>query len=158
MKTIAARLLWPLMVMTCVACNERESGQAQAPVSTTTAEGLVITELAAGGGAAIAAGSVAVVHYTGWLYDTAAPENKGRKFDSSVDRGVPFRFALGRGDVIRGWDQGVEGMKVGGKRRLIIPAALGYGESGAGDVIPPGATLVFDVELLGIEPGKPPEQ
>ena len=103
------------------------------------------------------AGSTAVVHYTGWLYDTGAPEHKGRKFDSSVDRGEPFKFMLGAGEVIRGWDLGVEGMKQGGKRRLVIPAALAYGEQGAGGgLIPAGATLVFDVELLGIEPAAPP--
>ena len=152
MKVIALRLAWPLLLMLCVACSEREQRPAEVSSSTTTtADGLAITELAAGEGAAIGAGSVAVVHYSGWLFDSGAPDHKGRKFDSSVDRGEPFRFTLGGGEVIRGWDQGVEGMKVGGKRRLVIPAALGYGERGAGGVIPPGATLVFDVELLGIE-------
>lgn len=112
---------------------------------------LVIVELAAGEGPAIAAGSTAVVHYTGWLFDPAAEDRKGTKFDSSVDRGQPFRFPLGAGRVIRGWDQGVEGMQVGQKRTLIIPPDLGYGSRGAGGVIPPNATLVFDVELLGIE-------
>jgi FKBP-type peptidyl-prolyl cis-trans isomerase len=156
MNAIAVRLVWPLMAMMCVACNERDSNEASASASATaTAERLVITELAAGDGAAIAAGSVAVVHYTGWLYDTGATDNKGKQFDSSVDRKQPFRFVLGRGDVIKGWDQGVEGMKVGGKRRLVIPAALAYGSRGAGGVIPPGAALVFDVELLGIE-SEPP--
>lgn len=112
---------------------------------------LVITELKAGQGEAIQPGSKAVVHYTGWLYDAGAPEQKGRKFDSSLDRNEPFTFRLGAGQVIAGWDQGVQGMQVGGKRRLIIPAALAYGDRGAGGVIPPRATLVFDVELLGIE-------
>lgn len=112
---------------------------------------LLITELASGEGAAIAAGSTAVVHYTGWLFDPAAEEGKGTKFDSSRDRGQPFRFPLGAGRVIGGWDQGVAGMKVGGQRRLFIPPHLGYGARGAGGVIPPNATLVFDVELLGIE-------
>ena len=112
---------------------------------------LQVTELAAGEGPAIAAGSVAVVHYTGWLYDPAAEDGKGRKFDSSVDRGKPFSFPLGAGRVIKGWDEGVAGMQVGGKRRLVIPSQMAYGERGAGGVIPPGATLVFDVELLGIE-------
>ena len=115
------------------------------------AESLQVTELAAGEGPAIAAGSVAVVHYTGWLYDPAAEDGKGRKFDSSVDRGKPFSFPLGAGRVIKGWDEGVAGMQVGGKRRLVIPSQMAYGERGAGGVIPPGATLVFDVELLGIE-------
>lgn len=112
---------------------------------------LVITELAAGEGEAIAPGSTAVVHYTGWLFDPAAEEGKGAKFDSSVDRGQPFKFPLGAGRVIGGWDQGVAGMQVGGQRRLFIPPQLGYGSRGAGGVIPPNATLVFDVELLGIE-------
>ena len=112
---------------------------------------LLITELAAGEGEAIAAGSTAVVHYTGWLFDPAAEDGKGAKFDSSVDRGQPFRFPLGAGRVIGGWDQGVAGMKVGEQRRLFIPPHLGYGARGAGGAIPPNATLVFDVELLGIE-------
>ena len=112
---------------------------------------LVITELAPGEGEAIAAGSTAVVHYTGWLFDPAAEDLKGAKFDSSVDRGQPFRFPLGAGRVIGGWDQGVAGMKVGEQRRLLIPPQLGYGSRGAGGVIPPDATLLFDVELLGIE-------
>ena len=91
------------------------------------------------------------VHYTGWLYDEAAADHKGKKFDSSRDRGQPFDFPLGEGVVIDGWDQGVEGMKVGGQRTLIIPASLGYGERGSPGVIPPNATLVFDVELLGVK-------
>ncbi len=96
-------------------------------------------------------GHTVAVHYTGWLFDAAAPDNKGRKFDSSRDRGDAFRFPLGAGRVIAGWDQGVAGMKVGGQRTLIIPPELGYGSRGAGGVIPPNATLVFDVELLGVE-------
>ena len=95
-------------------------------------------------------GTLVSVHYTGWLYDEKAPQQRGKKFDSSVDRGEPFNFKLGAGQVIRGWDEGVAGMKVGGKRTLLIPAWLGYGSSGAGGVIPPNATLVFEVELLGV--------
>jgi FKBP-type peptidyl-prolyl cis-trans isomerase FkpA len=91
-----------------------------------------------------------VVHYTGWLYDPSKPEGHGEKFDSSKDRGDPFEFLLGGSQVIRGWDEGVVGMKVGGKRTLIIPAHMGYGARGAGGVIPPYATLVFDVELLDV--------
>ena len=108
------------------------------------------TDLAPGNGVEIKSGQTALVHYTGWLYDAAAPENKGKKFDSSVDRNEPFEFPVGAGMVIRGWDEGVVGMKVGGKRRLVIPPDMGYGSRGAGGVIPPGATLVFDVELVEI--------
>ena len=91
------------------------------------------------------------VHYTGWLYDASKPDNKGEKFDSSVDRKEPFVFFLGGGQVIQGWDEGFAGMKVGGKRTLVIPPHMGYGEYGAGGVIPPNATLIFDVELLGVK-------
>ena len=108
------------------------------------------TDLSPGNGAEIKSGQSAVVHYTGWLYDASAPENKGEKFDSSVDRNEPFEFDVGAGHVIRGWDEGVVGMKVGGKRRLVIPPDMGYGARGAGGVIPPNATLVFDVELVEI--------
>lgn len=104
-----------------------------------------------GSGATAQAGQTVSVHYTGWLYDANAPENKGEKFDSSVDRGQPFQFPLGAGRVIKGWDQGVAGMKIGGKRTLIIPPEMGYGDRGAGRIIKPGSTLLFDVELLGIQ-------
>lgn len=104
---------------------------------------LQIEELAVGDGAEAQAGNTVDVHYTGWLTD-------GSKFDSSVDRGKPFSFELGAGRVIQGWDRGVAGMKVGGKRKLTIPPDLGYGARGAGNVIPPGATLVFEVELLAV--------
>ncbi len=103
-----------------------------------------------GTGATAVAGKTVFVHYTGWLFDAAAPDNKGRKFDSSRDRGQPFSFPLGEGYVIQGWDKGVEGMQVGGQRTLTIPPELGYGARGAGGVIPPNATLVFDVELLDV--------
>ena len=95
------------------------------------------------------AGNRVRVHYTGWLYDPTAPKSRGKKFDSSKDRGQPFSFGLGGGEVIRGWDEGVQGMKVGGTRVLTIPPEMGYGARGAGGVIPPNATLVFEVELLG---------
>lgn len=111
---------------------------------------LVKTDVKVGTGAEAKAGQHVSVHYTGWLYDAAAPDHKGAKFDSSRDRGTPFAFPLGAGLVIKGWDQGVQGMKVGGQRTLLIPANLGYGARGAGGVIPPNATLLFDVELLGI--------
>jgi peptidylprolyl isomerase len=114
----------------------------------TTASGLQIIDTQAGTGATPKAGQTCVMHYTGWLYDNGA---KGKKFDSSVDRGQPFEFPIGAGRVIKGWDEGVATMKVGGKRTLIIPPQLGYGERGAGGVIPPNATLMFDVELLGVK-------
>lgn len=103
-----------------------------------------------GTGNEAAAGQRVTVHYTGWLYDEAKPDHKGRKFDSSRDRNEPFEFRLGGGEVIRGWDEGVAGMKVGGQRTLTIPPDMGYGARGAGGVIPPNATLVFDVELLDV--------
>jgi FKBP-type peptidyl-prolyl cis-trans isomerase FkpA len=110
---------------------------------TETGTGLRYQDLVVGEGADAVAGQTVTVHYTGWLLG-------GAKFDSSLDRGEPFAFPLGQGRVIRGWDEGVAGMKVGGKRRLVIPPDLGYGAAGAGGVIPPDATLVFDVELLGV--------
>jgi FKBP-type peptidyl-prolyl cis-trans isomerase FkpA len=104
-----------------------------------------------GSGAEAVPGKIAVVQYTGWLYDPAKPDNKGAKFDSSRDRNEPFDFPLGGGRVIKGWDQGVAGMKVGGQRTMIIPPDMGYGQRGAGGVIPPNATLIFDVELVGVK-------
>lgn len=112
---------------------------------------LVSQELQAGSGPAVQAGQTAIVQYTGWLHVDGAPDSKGPQFDSSRDRNEPFRFEVGAGRVIPGWDQGVAGMRVGEQRRLIVPPELGYGKSGAGGVIPPNATLVFDVELVGIE-------
>ncbi len=116
----------------------------------TTESGLQYDDTQAGTGAEAAKGQRVAVHYTGWLHDPAAANGRGRKFDSSKDRGDPFRFELGAGNVIRGWDEGVQGMKVGGTRVLQIPAELGYGARGAGGVIPPNATLVFEVELLSV--------
>lgn len=113
-----------------------------APVK--TPDGLEYTDTKIGTGATARPGAAVRVHYTGWL-------TSGKKFDSSVDRHEPFTFVLGRGDVIKGWDEGVAGMKVGGKRKLRIPPALGYGAAGAGGVIPPNATLIFDIELLGLQ-------
>lgn len=109
----------------------------------TTPSGLKYVDQVVGTGEVAVAGKTANVHYTGWL-------ESGKKFDSSVDRGQPFSFPLGAGRVIKGWDEGVQGMKVGGKRKLTIPSDLGYGSRGAGGVIPPNATLIFDVELLGV--------
>lgn len=110
----------------------------------TTPSGLTYRDQVVGSGPVAVAGKTVSVHYTGWL-------TNGQKFDSSVDRGQPFSFPLGAGRVIKGWDEGVQGMKVGGKRKLTIPSELGYGTRGAGGVIPPNATLVFDVELLGVQ-------
>src|SRR4051812_33478001 len=115
--------------------------------SSTTASGLVIDETTPGSGDTAVAGKSVTVHYTGWLLEKGA---KGKKFDSSKDRGDPFVFPLGQGQVIKGWDEGVAGMKVGGKRKLTIPPSLGYGARGAGGVIPPNATLLFEVELLAV--------
>jgi FKBP-type peptidyl-prolyl cis-trans isomerase FkpA len=114
----------------------------------TTASGLQYTDTVIGDGAEAKAGNNVVVHYTGWLQNDDG--SAGSKFDSSKDRNDPFEFPLGAGRVIQGWDEGVQGMKIGGKRQLIIPAALGYGARGAGGAIPPNATLIFDVELLGV--------
>jgi len=115
---------------------------------TVTDSGLIIADSKVGTGTEAKPGKLCVMHYTGWLYNNG---EKGTKFDSSVDRGEPFSFRLGQGQVIKGWDEGVAGMKVGGKRTLIIPAAMGYGTRGAGGVIPPNATLMFDVELLDVK-------
>jgi FKBP-type peptidyl-prolyl cis-trans isomerase FkpA len=117
---------------------------------TTTASGLQYEDTLPGTGDEATPGRRVKVHYTGWLHDPAADNQRGRKFDSSKDRGDPFSFGLGQGQVIRGWDEGVAGMKVGGTRVLTIPAELGYGARGAGGVIPPNATLVFEVELLAV--------
>jgi FKBP-type peptidyl-prolyl cis-trans isomerase FkpA len=114
----------------------------------TTASGLRYTDTVVGSGTEAASGKHVTVHYTGWLLGDK--DAKGQKFDSSVDRGSPFQFDLGVGQVIKGWDEGVAGMKVGGKRTLFIPAPLGYGSRGAGGAIPPNANLVFDVELLNV--------
>jgi FKBP-type peptidyl-prolyl cis-trans isomerase FkpA len=109
------------------------------------------TDVQVGSGTEAVPGKTVVVHYTGWLYDPAKADHHGAKFDSSRDRNSPFSFPLGGGRVIRGWDEGVKGMKVGGKRTLVIPSQMGYGSRGAGGVIPPDATLVFDVELLEVQ-------
>ncbi len=133
-------------------------GQSPSPQSSTTASkfGANVTELkiidnTKGTGAEAVSGKTVFVHYTGWLYDPAQADGHGKKFDSSRDRGTPFDFPLGGGKVIKGWDEGVAGMKVGGKRTLVIPPDKGYGARGAGGVIPPNATLLFDVELLDVK-------
>jgi FKBP-type peptidyl-prolyl cis-trans isomerase FkpA len=132
-----------------VAIDASTTATAQAAGKTmTTSSGLQITDIKVGTGATPKPGQICVMHYTGWLYQDGA---KGKKFDSSVDRGEPFEFPIGKQRVIAGWDEGVASMKVGGKRTLIIPPALGYGARGAGGVIPPNATLIFEVELLGVK-------
>ena len=125
-------------------------GAPELPPATVGVDQLQVTDLAVGNGAEAVAGKHVTVHYSGWLYDPVQPDAKGKPFDSSRDAGRPFTFALGAGQVIAGWDQGVQGMKVGGQRRLVIPHSLAYGESGAGGVIPSRASLVFDVELLDV--------
>jgi len=114
----------------------------------TTPSGLQYEDTVEGTGASPKTGQTCVMHYTGWLWENGA---KGKKFDSSLDRGQPFEFPLGQGRVIKGWDEGVATMKIGGKRTLLIPPSLGYGARGAGGVIPPNATLLFEVELLGVK-------
>jgi FKBP-type peptidyl-prolyl cis-trans isomerase FkpA len=113
-------------------------------------ETLTKIDVRIGKGEDAVAGKTVNVHYTGWLFDKTAPNNKGEKFDSSRDRPGHFTFPLGAGRVIKGWDEGVQGMKVGGQRTLIIPSSMGYGSRGAGGVIPPNAKLIFDVELMGV--------
>ena len=113
--------------------------------------GLTKIDVKVGTGKEATPGKMVSVHYTGWLFDKSAADNKGKKFDSSRDRPGNFTFPLGAGRVIKGWDQGVQGMKVGGQRTLIIPPSMGYGARGAGNIIPPNATLVFDVELMGVQ-------
>ncbi|HEY7188927.1 MAG TPA: FKBP-type peptidyl-prolyl cis-trans isomerase [Vicinamibacterales bacterium] len=143
-----------LASMCTVACQD-EALDREKPEDTTVAQSniteLITQDEQVGSGNEAAAGRRVTVHYTGWLYEASAANHKGRKFDSSRDRNEPFEFGLGAGDVIRGWDEGVAGMKVGGRRTLTIPPGLGYGARGAGGVIPPNATLVFDVELLDVK-------
>ena len=146
----------------CVALVAAMAGVSFTNAQTTTAQGgskldatptdLQKIDSKQGTGQEATRGKPVVVHYTGWLYDTSKPDSRGTKFDSSRDRGAPFEFVLGAGRVIKGWDEGVAGMKVGGSRTLVIPPGMAYGERGAGGVIPPNATLIFDVELLDVKP------
>lgn len=137
-----------LSLVVSVAVTPTTPAAAQDQGAPVADSGLKITDTVVGTGATPKTGQTCVMHYTGWLYEDGA---KGQKFDSSVDRGQPFEFSIGTGQVIKGWDEGVATMKVGGKRTLVIPASLGYGARGAGGVIPPNATLIFDVELLGVK-------
>jgi len=142
-------LLFILVAALTFACQQDEPGAGGgAKVSNITT--LQIKDTKTGTGAQAVAGREVTVHYTGWLYDEKAADHHGSKFDSSHDRNEPFTFTLGRGQVIRGWDEGFADMKVGGTRTLVIPPDMGYGQRGAGGVIPPNATLVFDVELLDV--------
>jgi len=144
-----------ITLLTCMALTVACSGKTEVPPSAATTASPVTSlqkvTLKPGTGAAIGSGQIAVVQYTGWLYEAGAADHKGKQFDSSLTRREAFKFPLGTGSVIKGWDQGVTGMQVGESRRLTIPPELAYGDGGAGGVIPPGATLVFDVELVGIE-------
>ena len=154
---MASKNFSKLSLLVCVvlaaACGGKSEAPpvAAAPPPANVVTGLQTTTLKPGTGAAIGGGQIAVVQYTGWLYEAGVTDHKGKQFDSSRDRREPFKFPLDTGSVIKGWDQGVVGMKVGESRRLVIPPELAYGDAGAGGVIPPGATLVFDVELVGIE-------
>ena len=156
LKNILALTASILMSLILTACgsdvnNQAKSVEVAAPKTMVAAPGFQKLDTTVGDGAVAEAGQTVSVHYTGWLYEPEAEDNRGTKFDSSIDRGQPFKFPLGGGRVIKGWDEGVAGMQVGGKRTLIIPAEMGYGARGAGKKIPPNATLLFDVELLGIE-------
>jgi FKBP-type peptidyl-prolyl cis-trans isomerase FkpA len=142
-------LVCVLAAAAVAACGRTESDNMAQGQSTITE--LQRVDETPGTGAEATSGQRVTVHYTGWLYDETKGDKKGNKFDSSRDRNEPFAFRLGAGEVIRGWDEGVAGMKVGGRRRLTIPPAYGYGARGAGGVIPPNATLVFDVELLDVK-------
>jgi FKBP-type peptidyl-prolyl cis-trans isomerase len=140
-------LLLTAGIFSTTACSEKAAPKMEIVNMTE----LIKTDIKQGDGTLATAGHNVTVHYTGWLYDEGAPDHHGKKFDSSRDRNEPFVFPLGGGRVIKGWDQGVEGMKIGGQRTLVIPASMGYGARGAGGVIPPNATLVFDVELLDVK-------
>ena len=146
--TAVAAFAFMALLSGVIVTSSSTPAAAQAKKTMTTASGLQITDTVVGTGESPKTGQTCVMHYTGWLYTNGI---KGKKFDSSVDRNEPFEFKVGVGQVIKGWDEGVSTMKVGGKRTLIIPPALGYGASGAGGVIPPNAVLMFDVELLGVK-------
>lgn len=139
------------LVAACSKTPEPADEKAVNDVAVSAGSGMIVRKLKNGHGRAAQPGDFVTVHYTGWLYDEAAPGQRGKKFDSSVDRGQKFQFPLGAGRVIKGWDEGVAGMLIGETRELTIPPDMGYGERGAGAVIPPGATLVFEVELFDAE-------
>ena len=147
-RAVMALALVTALAGACSAVAPTAATAQAAGETVTTSSGLKITDSKVGTGATPKPGQICVMHYTGWLYEGGA---KGKKFDSSLDRGQPFEFPIGRRQVIPGWEEGVATMKVGGKRTLIIPPELGYGARGAGGVIPPNATLIFDVELLDVK-------
>jgi len=144
-----------IIVCAALAPAQAQGTRASPPIGDSklnaTITSLQKTDVKQGTGAEATPGKAVVVHYTGWLYDPAQPQGKGARFDSSLDRKVPFGFILGAGKVIKGWDEGVAGMKVGGERTLIIPPDMAYGARGAGGVIPPNATLIFDVQLVEVK-------
>lgn len=148
---VSTLLIAMLAVSGCKADSKSSTKDQKEAAMTQNVTELIKKDTVQGEGREAEAGFNVTVHYTGWLYDPSKPDGKGKKFDSSVDRHEPFVFFLGGGQVIQGWDEGFAGMKVGGKRTLIIPPHMGYGPYGAGGVIPPNATLIFDVELLGIK-------
>jgi len=155
-KHILALMVSISISLLLTACGGNANSDAKsvvvaAPKTMATAPSFQKIDTVVGTGATAEAGQTVSVHYTGWLYDDSAADKRGTKFDSSLDRGQPFEFPLGAGRVIKGWDQGFAGMQVGGKRTLIIPAEMGYGARGAGNSIPPNATLLFDVEMLGVK-------
>lgn len=152
MKTIPVLALC-VAALLVAGCGKKEESPKAAPAAAAVAPPTELqkTDVVKGTGEGISLGQVAVVHYTGWLFDPAAPEQKGTKFDSSRDRGEPIEFTLFAGDVIPGWDQGISGMKVGEKRTLVVPPNLAYGRTGSPPLIPPNATLVFDVELTAVK-------
>jgi FKBP-type peptidyl-prolyl cis-trans isomerase FkpA len=152
LKPLIAALCFLSLLNACQAESSNVAGNNKESTGmTTNITELIKNDTVVGEGREAEPGFMVAVHYTGWLYDENASDKKGEKFDSSVDRGQPFEFALGAGQVIQGWDQGFAGMKIGGKRTLTIPPEMGYGARGAGGVIPPNATLIFDVELLDVK-------
>lgn len=156
-RDVRAWLPVAVVIALCAGCATAEPQSSQNPIEQgiskldATRNELQKLDVKQGSGVEATPGRAVVVHYTGWLYDTSKPDSHGAKFDSSRDRSAPFDFVLGAGRVIKGWDEGVAGMQVGGQRTLVIPPQLAYGERGAGGVIPPNATLIFDVELLDVK-------
>ena len=153
-RSLASAVAAVFLVPSAISFSQAPAGAIPSPSSKAKITQIEKTDTTVGSGDEATKGRIAVVHYTGWLYDPASGDKKGKKFDSSLDHQSPFSFALGAGKVIRGWDEGVAGMRVGGKRTLVIPADMAYGTRGAGrGLIPPDATLIFEIELLGVRGG-----